>query len=355
MQALRARLRGPGRIDRDHLDSGTGRFVLDVDAQLVERPGVVHTALGLADLPVRPVADVGQVFQSNGLLLLFGLLNDVLAHLMVYPRLVAAFLARKPFEDTARILARRRRTLICLRLKGTAHLVPFQPVSIQRLTTHRGPIGKRSNVLDTQVDAQRAGCLQRIGQRFLDLDVKEVTFLLFDQRGRGGILAGQCLELEVAHLQRDPHPAIQQGKADAPVLFMEAEDPRIVINTGRLKGAVPRLGLTQSRRNPSNDPDRQIGRQAKSFPDRPVTSLVQVVLTRDMLLAPPGGNPVAGVRKSLDCGVYRFGLVRRGNQLTRNRSDSFHTLKYSEHPFNRQEVFRFLPGLTTGVSTKENS
>ena len=355
MQALRAHLRSPSGIDGNYFNPSTGRFVLDKLSKLVERPGVVQSTLGFAKTPIRPFADTCQIFQSDSLLLLFGLFDNVLACLMVDPRLVAAFFAGKPFEDAARIFARRLCALVCLRLEGTAYLVPFQPVSIQRLTTHRGPIGKRSNVLDTQVDAQRAGCLQRIGQRFLDLDVKEVTFLLFDQRGRGGILAGQCLELEVAHLQRDPHPAIQQGKADAPVLFMEAEDPRIVINTGRLKGAVPRLGLTQSRRNPSNDPDRQIGRQAKSFPDRPVTSLVQVVLTRDMLLAPPGGNPVAGVRKSLDCGVYRFGLVRRGNQLTRNRSDSFHTLKYSEHPFNRQEVFRFLPGLTTGVSTKENS
>ena len=201
MQARRTHLRRPRRVHQDNLYSSPSGFVLDKLPELVERPGVVQAALGRTKALVRAFTDTLQVFQRDGLALPLGRLHDMLADSMVHPRLVATFLARKPFEDTPRILAGRLRARICLRLEGTAHLVPLPSVGIQRLATKRGVIGERSDVSDTQVNAECPGRFIRFGQRFFDLDVEVVSLAFLRQRSRGGIVSRQGFSLEVADLE----------------------------------------------------------------------------------------------------------------------------------------------------------
>lgn len=128
MQTARTHLRRPGWRHQNHLHASPSGLVLHKLAQLVKRPGIMQTALGLSNAFVRPVADTLQVFQHDGPSSLLGRLHDMLADPMVHPTLVATFFARKPFQDTPCILARRGLARMCLRLKGSAHLVPFQSV-----------------------------------------------------------------------------------------------------------------------------------------------------------------------------------------------------------------------------------
>ena len=332
----------------------------------------MQSTLGWAKVLVRAISNPFQVFQRDSLSPFLGRLDNVLADPMVHPRLEATFLARKPFEGTARILARRLRARICLRLEGTAYLMPLQPVGIQRLAAKRGFIRQGSDVFDAQINAQCADCFHRLGSWLFDLDVEVVSVAFPGQRGPGGIVSGQGLSLEGADLERKPCAAVEQRQADTLLGFNKAEDPGVVISTGRPEDTIPRPDLTQARSHASNSPHRQVGRQAKANAYLGIASLVQGILTTDAMGSPIGGDKVAGIGKRPQGCFDVGGLLVGHQQLAGDGADAVHTSKLGRkcypgkrkmrsHPwcdFRWRSTpaaladLRFLPGLTTGGSTK---
>ncbi|KKK62049.1 hypothetical protein LCGC14_3008220, partial [marine sediment metagenome] len=287
MEASRARLRGIRRVDSYNFDASAEAFIADKLPELPEGPGVVESALGLPQAPVGALTDTLQVLKSNRLLVSVGRLYNMLANLMIDPCLVTTFLARKPVEDSTRVLAGRLRARICLRLKRLASFMFLQPVSIQRLTTKRGTIGERSNVLDTQVNTQRASWLVRIWNGLLDLDVEVVLLAFLDQYRTGRLLATQGVTLVVSYFKGNLLSAIQQGQTNGPVLLEEPEDHLVVVDTGRLEDGVAGLGLAELGRYSGNRTDGQVGRQTKERTHVVITTLVEVILSAYLMFTTP--------------------------------------------------------------------
>ena len=297
MEAARARLRGIRGIDQDDFYASPERFVVDKLPELVESPGVMEPTLGLPQTLIRALSNTLQVFKDDGLVALLGRLYDMLADLMVNLFLVTTFLARKPGEDSSRVLARRLRAFICLRLQRLTSFMPFQSVSIQRLTTKRSPIRKRSYILDAQVNTQRAGRLIGLRRSLLDLDIDVILFALLHQYRTGRFLAAKSVALVVSYFKGNFFPAGQQGKAYAPVFFVESEDNFIVVDTGRLEDGVSRLSLAELGRYSTDSTNGQIGRQAKLRAHVIITAFVEVILTAYLVLSTPVCHMVAGIRK----------------------------------------------------------
>ena len=344
MQTVRTGFRRVARVDVHDPDTGAARLVFDELLELVERPRVQASSLSLAEAASIP--NTLEALEDDSHAVLFGKGNKLLADLVVDAFLVASLPTRKPFECPATRLARGLGAGVCLRLQRCPNVGAVLAVVGEVLPLKRMSCGISSDLTQPEVNAE-GGVNIRIGRQvgcvFFDLNIKVVSvFAPFLERGTGRLLPLQALSLELAQPKRENTTTIQQAQTDELILHIQLEDTAVVINRRRLELAMPRLGVGQSRGDPSNSTNCQISRQAKLLAHVAVAAFMQIVLAMLLVLIAPISHKVAGLGKRFKRRVKTSGRRWRNHQSARKSTDCFHTPKYSESSFTTHSL-RFRP------------
>ena len=216
---------------------------------------------------------------------------------MVDVLLVAAFLARKPFQDSSRILARGAR----VRLQGLAHLVSLQAVGIQRCATKGRAIRQRGYGFNSKINAQHTRGFLRFWDRLFDLDVEVKLRASPAKYSTGGFRTRKRRFLPVANVEQESFATHQHPQADCPGRFVEREDPNVIVNAGRLEQTVSRSGPGKPRGNTGKGTNREIGRKTKLLTHIAINRLLECKLLAQFVCSPVVCDEVAGICKGIQC------------------------------------------------------
>src|SRR5262249_26575136 len=147
-----ARPTGVARIHKHQCDTSPLRLVDQELSQLSETPIMLLAALPSSNR--YPVADVGQIFQHQRGLRVFGIRHKLLRDCMVHPALKPGLLPGELLQTPLRTLG--PGGLVGLAVGGTA-----LADDLNRLSRVAVPIRIHGNVRDTQVNPQKARGLNR--------------------------------------------------------------------------------------------------------------------------------------------------------------------------------------------------
>lgn len=329
MQAVCTGLGRVARIDIHDPDASTSRLVLNELLQLVERPRVQFAPLPFAE--PTPIPNALEAFKDDGQPMLFGKGNKLLADLVVDPFLVTSLPTGKPFECPATRLARGFAAGVCLRLQRRSYISAMLAVVGKILPLKLVSCGISGDMAQPEINTEggvNIRVLGRFGCVLFYLNVKVKTILPSSLECRtGGLLSSECLPLKVAKSQREDTTPVQQAQADRLARQVQFEDAGVIVDAGGLELAMPRLGIGQSGRNPSNSTDRQISRQAKLFAHVAVAAFVQIILAMLFMPIAPISHKVTGLGKRFKRRLKARRCLWWNNQLAREGSDRFHTSK----------------------------
>jgi hypothetical protein len=157
VMAFRTSLGGVGRVYNNSLNTSACRFVLYKTSQLPKGPTAQLSSEPLVPFPVRGGTDMGQIFNSDSLPLLFGTANNRFADGVVDDGSSRPFSAGKPFQQFSAIPSGGTRAT-CLRafaLNRTPYSYSFSPVFIYPFTGMCDLIRGHRNIGDTQVTSDK--------------------------------------------------------------------------------------------------------------------------------------------------------------------------------------------------------
>lgn len=290
--ADRTRIGRVTRINVNHVDTRPTRFVLNEGLQLAECPRLVDVALAFADLG--PLADVRQVFQSDGVSW-SQRAHDLLADAMVHVAHPALLSTRQPSEHP---LGRGCAFTLEIAAPLLIHASNVHRLQTTELNscTGAGEVGDphvHPHDLALAASGVRSGTF--LGQH--DVDVEVPLAFAVVERGCGGLLSGQQTALVVADVQADLVPACRGTDADAVVVAHTNEAEQVAVQIKRrgleqLGSATLALGGLDRPAHAGETATDVVGSQTVSFFERVVTGVNYSVLKRRSLsfqVSPLGG------------------------------------------------------------------
>ena len=304
-----AGLRSIGRVNENNTDTFALGLVLDKGAKLIERPRVMQSSLCFPQLLVCSFPDMCQVFKGNGGILGHGLVDYLTTNPVVDAFLIARLASLEPCRESATTPPRGSRTTACFQLHRPANLRPAQSVGRHFVTRKLCAVRKDGEINHSHINADYYFGRQVDRIRVFNNDVDKVVFALFAECGASGILAGKGFSLISTDGQWKAIPAACQCEADDPILFLEREDAKIVVNACGTEDAVAGFLLHQSGRDTSNGADSEISGQAEPGANILVTQAMQFKLTPDLVLAPIVGDVIARSGEGGQCSVNLIGAM----------------------------------------------
>jgi len=327
-------------VNPDQRHPGPLRFVPDFLAQVMERPAMQRSPLGLPE--PYPFANPLEVFQGKAAPGALSLGYDAFADAVAQVVGEVPLFARKLFQTT---LGRLGALLL--------QLLPESSVAVSDRVQVLARVGLAvrvgGDVDDAQVNPQKA--LRVKDRRILVLapqvDVPGVPPP--DQLTALDALGGsQQVALIPRDMQRHLQPPLHCGEADHLVRNVQREDAPVVVNAGGLEPACP---VPLALANPSDGPHRQVGREAEAFAEFAVKGeLVPGIL--------PTRHPQGVVASTCK-------LIHRAGKLLGRTRIRYQFAPYGEEghtcmncitelatPHRASLGFRFLSASKCGASTK---
>lgn len=307
---------GIARVNRDDQHAFGESLIRDEHAQLKERPTFHAIALAVSDR--YPVGDAAEVFDPDGptgaLSLIHNRSTDLMVPILPETGFVATDFAEMPLGALAPArLERFANTPVAITGR-------FNAIAAEVLT-----VGVGSQIDNSQVNTESFSRGNK-GRRFVDdLDVQEVPSLpSLYQCGGSRMPTLEHDPLTVPQLAHQSLPRVEQCQRECPVLFPEAEDTLIVVDTGGFKHRTVFLRHLEGRAHPRNRSDRKVRRKAEQFPNLTVAGMLKDNLVRGPLSPRDGGNVVARLCKRLEGGVNLDNLFWGRSHFAHNGTNGLH-------------------------------
>lgn len=302
----RTRSGGVPRVHQDHGNASQARFVLDLPPQIVKSPGVMLSPLALSNRC--PLADTRQVFQGNGAIGAFGLLNNPPGDHVVHILRKAALLAFALSQQTPGGLG-----ALALQSGSQSGVAFSQAVDVPASMDFSLTVG--SDADNAQVDAQSFLGLYWL-RRFYFTGCQQVERSVYQEQVTLALLGLQQLSLVCPESIGNSLPTVHRPDGDLLLVLLPAQDPAVIGDGALLaEGSFALAVLLVRVCHFGNAAHGHLGRQAKTLAHIIVDQFVQAELPEGLFLPSALANVLTGGIGCVKCTLECISLFGSGQEF----------------------------------------